>query len=160
TLVSLKAAGARIRAGTSIVLFPEGTRSGDGRLLPFKKGAFALAEAAGVPLVPVTIHGSGLLMPRRGWQIHPGQLRVRVGVPFHGELTQNSDFLHGAILFQVADTAGFVASNSLEETYSVLTVDYHVNFVRPVQHEGVFAIAEVTHQGKTLMVTRSQVFAD
>lgn len=85
---------------------------------------------------------------------------ARVGVPFHAELTQNSDFLHGAILFEVADTAGFVASNSLEETYSVLTVDYHVNFMRPVQREGVYAVAEVTHHGKTLMVTRSQVFAE
>src|SRR6185369_15066684 len=78
---------------------------------------------------------------------------ARVGVPFHPDLTQSSDFVHGAVLFEAADTAGFVASNSLEETYGVLTVDYHINFMRPVQREGVYAVAEVTHQGKTLMVT-------
>jgi uncharacterized protein (TIGR00369 family) len=85
---------------------------------------------------------------------------ARVSAAFHRELTQNSDFLHGAILFQVADTAGFVAANSLEETYSVLTADYHINFMRPVQGEGVYAIGEVIHGGKTLMVVRSLVYTE
>ncbi len=85
---------------------------------------------------------------------------ARVSVPFHPDLTQNSDFLHGAILFEAADTAGFVAANSLEETYSVLTVDYHINFMRPVQREGIYAVGEVIQSGKTLMVVRSLVYTD
>lgn len=85
---------------------------------------------------------------------------ARVSIPFHADLTQNSDFLHGAILFEVADTAGFIAANSIEETYSVLTVDYHINFMRPVQKEGIYAVGEVISSGKTLIVARSQVYTD
>ena len=82
----------------------------------------------------------------------------KVSAQFNSDLTQNSDFLHGAILFEVADTAGFVAANSVEERYSVLTVDYHMNFLRPVQGEGVYALGEVSHSGKTLIVANSKVY--
>jgi len=69
---SLHEAGERIRAGRSVVLFPEGSRSRDGRLAPFKKGAFHLALTAGVPVVPVAITGSFEVAP-------PGTLRVTSG---------------------------------------------------------------------------------
>ncbi|AKF82021.1 1-acyl-sn-glycerol-3-phosphate acyltransferase [Myxococcus fulvus 124B02] len=78
---SLEAAAAKIRGGTSIFLYPEGTRSSDGRVLPFKKGPFALALKARVPICPVTIEGSGDLMPKDSWNITPGPVRVRVGKP-------------------------------------------------------------------------------
>lgn len=78
---SLEAAAAKIRGGTSIFLYPEGTRSSDGRVLPFKKGPFALALKARVPICPVTIEGSGDLMPKDSWNITPGPIRVRVGKP-------------------------------------------------------------------------------
>ncbi|MFT3708531.1 MAG: lysophospholipid acyltransferase family protein [Archangium sp.] len=80
-LRSLEDAGARIRGGISIVMFPEGTRSDDRTVLPFKKGPFALALKAQVPLVPVTIEGSGELMPKNSWNITPGPIKVRVGEP-------------------------------------------------------------------------------
>jgi uncharacterized protein (TIGR00369 family) len=85
---------------------------------------------------------------------------AKVSIPFNPDLTQNSDFLHGAILFEAADTAGFIAANSLEETYSVLTADFHINFVRPVRGEGVYAIGKVVNRGKTLIVVRSEVYSD
>ncbi|MGW8378144.1 PaaI family thioesterase [Streptomyces sp. ODS28] len=85
---------------------------------------------------------------------------ARVAMPFHSELTQNADFLHAALLFEVGDTAGFMAANSLEETYSVLTVDYHINLIRPVRGEGIYAIGEVVTAGKTLYVTRSNIYTD
>lgn len=78
---SLDDAGAQIRAGTSLIVFPEGTRSDDCTVRPFKKGPFALAMKAGVPLVPVAIEGSGKLMPKNSWNITPGPIRVRVGAP-------------------------------------------------------------------------------
>jgi uncharacterized protein (TIGR00369 family) len=85
---------------------------------------------------------------------------ARVAIPFHGDLTQNADFLHAAMLFEVADTAGFMAANSLEETYSVLTVDYHINLIRPVRKEGIYAMGEVVTAGKTIYVARSNVYSD
>ncbi len=80
-IASLDAAGAKIRGGTSIFLYPEGTRSPDGRVLPFKKGPFALALKARVPICPVTIEGSGDLMPKSTWNITPGPIRVKIGKP-------------------------------------------------------------------------------
>jgi 1-acyl-sn-glycerol-3-phosphate acyltransferase len=78
---SLDEAAARIRSGISIVVFPEGTRSDDRRVLPFKKGPFALAVKAGVPVCPVTIEGSGNLMPKNSWDIVPGPIHVHIGAP-------------------------------------------------------------------------------
>lgn len=85
---------------------------------------------------------------------------ARVAIPFNGDLTQNSDFLHAALLFEVGDTAGFMAANSMEETYSFLTIDYHINLMRPVQKEGIYAIGEVVNAGKTLYVARSNIYTD
>jgi len=80
-VASLDEAARRIRGGISIAMFPEGTRSGDCRVLPFKKGPFALAMKAGVQVVPVTIEGTGRLMPKNSWNITPGPIKVMVGKP-------------------------------------------------------------------------------
>jgi 1-acyl-sn-glycerol-3-phosphate acyltransferase len=80
-VASLDEAGRRIRGGTSIVVFPEGTRSDDGSILPFKKGPFAVAVKAQVPICPVTIEGSGKVMPKNSWNITPGPVRVKIGSP-------------------------------------------------------------------------------
>lgn len=85
---------------------------------------------------------------------------ARIAIPFHEDLTQNSNFLHAAMLFEVGDTAGFMAANSMEETYSVLTVDYHINLIRPVQAQGIYAIGEVINAGNTLYVARSNIYTD
>jgi 1-acyl-sn-glycerol-3-phosphate acyltransferase len=78
---SLEKAAQKIRGGTSIFLYPEGTRSEDGSVLPFKKGPFALALKARVHVVPVTIEGSATLMPKSTWRITPGPIKVRIGKP-------------------------------------------------------------------------------
>lgn len=78
---SLDRAARKIRAGTSIFLYPEGTRSEDGHILPFKKGPFALALKARVPICPVTIEGSDRVMPRGTWRITPGVVQVKIGKP-------------------------------------------------------------------------------
>jgi len=80
-IASLDAAARKIRNGTSVFLYPEGTRSDDGRVLPFKKGPFALALKARVPVVPITIEGSGTVMPKNSWNITPGPVYVKIGKP-------------------------------------------------------------------------------
>lgn len=67
--------------GLSVFIFPEGTRSPDGRLQPFKKGAFAMAMDAGVPVVPVSIAGTHRLLRRGAWIVRPGEVAVRFGAP-------------------------------------------------------------------------------
>ena len=86
---SLDEAGEQIRGGISIIVFPEGTRSDDRRVHPFKKGPFALAMKARVPVVPVSIEGSGKLMPKNSWVITPGPIRVSVGRPIAAEQFEN-----------------------------------------------------------------------
>lgn len=76
---SLSEAAARIAAGTSVVIFPEGTRSRDGRLGEFKSGAMHLAIKAGVPVVPVAISGTHRILPKGSLLPRSGRVKVRVG---------------------------------------------------------------------------------
>lgn len=90
---SLRQAGERIREGANIIAFPEGTRSRDGALLPFKKGVFMLALESGVPIIPVVIEGTGQVSAPGGLHARPGTVRVRFGepintVPFRGQGSQ------------------------------------------------------------------------
>jgi 1-acyl-sn-glycerol-3-phosphate acyltransferase len=78
---SLRKAGERINAGISVVVFAEGTRSRDGKLLPFKRGGFVLATETKTPIVPVTINGTGARLPAGAWRVHPGAVEVVIGKP-------------------------------------------------------------------------------
>jgi 1-acyl-sn-glycerol-3-phosphate acyltransferase len=79
-------AARKIREGTNIVVFPEGTRSDDGMLLPFKKGVFTLALRAGVPIVPVGIRGSSLLQPKASLiPQRKGVIYIEIGEPITTE---------------------------------------------------------------------------
>ncbi len=75
-----RAAG-MIRRGFSAVVFPEGTRSRDGRLKPFKKGSFVLAISAGAPVIPVFCENTHELMPRGSWSPRRGTVTLRIGAP-------------------------------------------------------------------------------
>jgi 1-acyl-sn-glycerol-3-phosphate acyltransferase len=70
---------ALLAAGWNVLLFPEGTRSADARIAPFKRGAAHLARATGRPLVPVGIVGAGRVLPRGGRWPRPGPVAVRFG---------------------------------------------------------------------------------
>ena len=80
-LRSLKKAQELMAGGISVVFFPEGTRSPDGRLLPFKRGGFLLAARTQTPIVPVTIDGSGMILAKGDWRIRGGRIEVTVGAP-------------------------------------------------------------------------------
>jgi 1-acyl-sn-glycerol-3-phosphate acyltransferase len=78
---SLQTAKKRLTAGISIVVFPEGTRSRSGKLLPFKKGGLLLATQTNTAVVPVTINGSGARLPVGAWRVNPGTIEVTIGEP-------------------------------------------------------------------------------
>jgi 1-acyl-sn-glycerol-3-phosphate acyltransferase len=65
-----------LRAGQSFLIYPEGTRSPDGRLQRFKKGAVVMAIRAGVPVVPIACSGAQKIMEKRSLVMHPGEIQV------------------------------------------------------------------------------------
>lgn len=78
---SIENAKAEIRDGTSIFFFPEGTRSDRRQMLPFKRGAFKLAKELGLPILPVTINGSGRILPTKTLNLMPGVVEIVIHEP-------------------------------------------------------------------------------
>ena len=74
-----------LKAGNSFLVFPEGTRSPDGRLQAFKKGAFIMAIKAGVPIIPISVSGSSKIMRKGEWAIHPGVVHITIHDPISTE---------------------------------------------------------------------------
>jgi 1-acyl-sn-glycerol-3-phosphate acyltransferase len=70
-----------VRRGTSIIIFPEGTRSPDGNLQPFKKGVFLIALKSQAPILPITIQGASRIMRKGDWRTYPGQVRIQIDPP-------------------------------------------------------------------------------
>lgn len=81
SISSLKAAARQVRHGQSIAAFPEGTRTRTGSLLPFKRGVFALAKEAGVPVIPMAIHGGFEILPTKQWRVKSSNYTIRIGQP-------------------------------------------------------------------------------
>lgn len=80
-LASLQAAREKIVNGTSVIFFPEGTRSRDGSVGEFKKGAFKMALDLGLPVLPITISGTGKILPTNTMALFPGKARVKIHAP-------------------------------------------------------------------------------
>jgi 1-acyl-sn-glycerol-3-phosphate acyltransferase len=78
---SIEEAVKKIRTGASVLLYAEGTRTLDGKLQAFKRGAFNLAVKAGVPVVPLTINGSFKLLPKRSIIVRPGKVELILAPP-------------------------------------------------------------------------------
>lgn len=74
-----------LRNSMSMMIFPEGTRSYDGKLAPFKRGAFMLANEIGLPMVPITINGSYDVWSRNEKWMHPGKMTITIHKPISPE---------------------------------------------------------------------------
>ncbi len=107
-LGTFRAAAEKLRAGTSILLFPEGTRSRTGELAPFQRGGFLLAMKSGLAIVPVGIRGTFAVQPRHRFSIHPGKVIVSYGAPIDIRefgLKRKRDLM-GGVREKVAELAG------------------------------------------------------
>lgn len=107
-LRSLEEAAKKIRNGTSILIFPEGTRSCDGKLLPFKPGAIVLALKSGCPIVPMAIVGTRETLPRGSLWAKPGDVKIRIGkaIETTGSGTGHKDLLSETLRRAIEELMG------------------------------------------------------
>ena len=101
-------ASERLKEGTSILMFPEGTRGMTDVLLPFQRGGFLLALKSGLPIVPVGIRGTRAIQPKGSWAIRPGTAVVSYGAPIDPAaygLRRKAELTH-EVRARIAELAG------------------------------------------------------
>jgi len=96
-IASVERAGAVMKKGLNMMVFPEGTRSVDGKLLPFKKGPFYLAMETGVPVIPMTIVGSHELWPKGRFGVRKGTVTVVFHEPMDPKQYNDREALMAAV---------------------------------------------------------------
>jgi len=105
---TIKAAKSKIVNGTSVLFFPEGTRSGDGKIKPFKKGAFKMATDLKISILPVTINGTRNILPKGSLDLMPGAATMIIHrpIPVKGYYEEN--------LHELMDRTRMIISTVLE----------------------------------------------
>ncbi|OGW26394.1 MAG: acyl-phosphate glycerol 3-phosphate acyltransferase [Nitrospinae bacterium RIFCSPLOWO2_12_FULL_47_7] len=94
----------KLKSGNSIVIFPEGTRSLDGKIGPFKKGSQLLAIRSGAPMVPVAIIGTGNIIKKGSGRISPGPVRIILMPPVSADKSKNEDTIIDEIRTSICKT--------------------------------------------------------
>ncbi|MDA3902992.1 MAG: lysophospholipid acyltransferase family protein [Desulfuromusa sp.] len=114
TMQSIIAAAQQIKEGTSMIIFPEGTRTPDGQLQEFKKGALLIAAKAQVPVVPIAIHGSYQIQPKDRWKINGGALTIEFlrPIPTDGLKSSDIDALTNKVHDQIANSLQGATTNA------------------------------------------------
>ena len=118
-------AAERIKQGNSVIVFPEGTRGHAYPLRPFKKGPFVLAIAAGVPIVPVIVHGSIEALRKGSFRVYPGTIDIHLLEPVS---TAGVDYDHREALMQTVRSRMAAA---MREQYGVEPLPTPVSRLRP-----------------------------
>jgi len=109
-IASINAATETISGGTSVIFFPEGTRSEDGRLKRFKKGAFRFAVDTGLPILPVTVDGVCDVLPARRYDLRPGSARLVIHPPVPTVGLKTADL--PALNHQIREVVGSALSST------------------------------------------------
>lgn len=109
TARSIRRVVVALREGRSLAVFPEGTRSSDGRVKEFKPGAFKIALRAGAAIVPVTIRGAHELLPKGSLAPRPGRVDVIIGEPI-----ETTSYSEGQLPELIARTRHAIIDNLLE----------------------------------------------
>jgi len=120
---AVRAAAEVIRQGINMTIYVEGHRSFDGKLLPFKKGPFYLAEGCGVPIVPVTIVGTHYVMPKKRFAIRPGT----VTVIFHDPIEPKEFGSRDCLMAKVRKAIDSGLPVELQESTSITTKDTKIH---------------------------------
>ncbi len=92
-IASMERAGQLIKKGKDVLMFPEGTRSRDGKIGTFKKGAFVLASKSDIAVVPVSIKGTEKVNPFGTYIIYPNEVRVNIGKPMKAQGEDVNQFI-------------------------------------------------------------------
>jgi 1-acyl-sn-glycerol-3-phosphate acyltransferase len=100
-IASIQQATEVMSSGINMMVFPEGTRSPDGKLLPFKKGPFHLAIDSGYPIIPMTIYGTESLMPKRGFAIRRGTAKLVFHAPVFPQEFSSREELSDAVFHRI-----------------------------------------------------------
>jgi 1-acyl-sn-glycerol-3-phosphate acyltransferase len=130
---SIEKALQKVREGKSIMSFPEGTRSRNGIIRPFKRGMFRLAVASGAPIVPLSIIGSGQIMPKGSLNVKPGKITVVIGKPI--------------------DVSNYTAENHdvlIEQVRSVIIRNYEEHGIPPINHDSPDSLLEWQANGNPI----------
>ena len=101
---SLDMAAARVQAGASMIIYPEGTRVDAAELAPFKKGVFIMAVKAGQPIVPVAINGTRFIRSPGSLRMRPGPVKVVISPPINPRDYQRKEDLMAAVYQAIAAT--------------------------------------------------------
>ncbi len=116
TVEAMNDAARKIREGMSVVIFPEGSRSPDGSIQPFKKGGFTLAIKSKVPIVPIAINGSRDIMPKDRLTASSGEIRMRMAPPIETQNCSMKDreFLREKVNQVISDNVRLLSQHQRE----------------------------------------------